>query len=208
MTSKEAKEAVYSLVSGFFSSAAVRWSRTKGVSAPAPFITLDPRYLRRDTFPSVNEDGERCYNCTQRYEINLYTEGSEVEDGTSSSSHVYENTAISDLEQFFRYLDSPAGTDDLCSLGMSFMAVTDVSDLTELLEGIRYSYRARAEFDISFMLSADGLYGLYGESLPNASGGGSEDFVEAETESIERIGISGSFGSSGYEDSIEINKEG
>ena len=59
---------------------------------------------------SDDEREHRYYNYDFTFEINLYTVGREVKAGNSS---YYENTAVEDLEEFIRFLDSDGITEEL-----------------------------------------------------------------------------------------------
>ena len=65
-----------------------------------------------------------------------------------------------------------------------------IRDLSELIGDTKFNYRSMCEFTITFVGLADGKYGVSGiQTVPNPSGGGMKEFVEAETYAIEEIRI-------------------
>lgn len=65
-----------------------------------------------------------------------------------------------------------------------------IRDLSELIGDTKFNYRSMCEFTVSYVGLADGKYGvLESKAVPNPSGGGMKEFVEAETYAIEEIRI-------------------
>ena len=117
----------------------------------------------------------------------MYTVGREVKAG---NSNYYENTAVEDLEEFIRFLDSDGITEELAKKDVTIVMNPPIRDLSELIGDTKFNYRSMCEFTITFVGLADGKYGVSGiQTVPNPSGGGMKEFVEAETYAIEEIRI-------------------
>lgn len=109
MTFSEVKKFIYELVKRYHPGAMVVWTKTKGVTPKPPYITLGYSNLNRSAFPLSDDEREhRYYNYDFIFEINLYTVGKEVKAGNGS---YFENTAVEDLEEFIRFLDSDGITE-------------------------------------------------------------------------------------------------
>lgn len=184
----EVKQVLYELVARYHPGAMVVWEKTKGVTPTPPYITLKYSNLNRSAFALSDEEGEhKYYNYDFTYEINLYTVGRKVSTG---SRVYYENTAVEDLEEFVRFLDSEEITNELERKNVTIVFNPPVRDLSELIGDTKFHYRSMCEFTVSFVGMADGAYGVFGsKSVPNPSGGGLKEFTEAETPGIEEVMI-------------------
>lgn len=134
-------------------------------------------------------DYNRFYPCSTLLEINLYTKGKAVTVAENVTGN-YANTAASDLQDFFNYLDSEEIVDKLAAHGMDISLEPPVRDLTNLQNDSKYRYRAMAEATVSFSQEANGRYGIGGMDAPNASGGGSAEMADATSGVIEEVEIS------------------
>lgn len=188
MTLSEVKQFIYELVKRYHPGAIVVWSKTKGVTPKPPYITLGYSNLNRSAFPLADDEREhRYYNYDFTFEINLYTAGREVKAG---SGRCFENTAVEDLEEFVRYLDSDEITEELAERNVTIVMNPPIRDLSELIGDTKFNYRSMCEFTVSYAGMADGKYGVSGgQTAPNPSGGGMKEFAEAETYAIEEIRI-------------------
>lgn len=188
MTFSEVKKFIYELVKRYHPGAMVVWTKTKGVTPKPPYITLGYSNLNRSAFPLSDDEREhRYYNYDFIFEINLYTVGKEVKAGNGS---YFENTAVEDLEEFIRFLDSDGITEELAEKNVTIVMNPPIRDLSELIGDTKFNYRSMCEFTITFVGLADGKYGVSGiQTVPNPSGGGMKEFVEAETYAIEEIRI-------------------
>ena len=102
----------------------------------------------------------------------------------------YINTATSDMAEFVAFLESENITDILAGKGLGIMLQESIRDLTDLHNDSHFRYRAMAEFSVSFVLAADGYYGISGmKEAPNSSGGGTPEMVAADMEYIEDVEI-------------------
>ncbi len=62
-------------------------------------------------------------------------------------------------------------------------------DLSFLENETAYRYRAMAEYAVSFVIQADGAYGIGGMEIPNSSGGGTKEMAETPIEAIKEVEI-------------------
>lgn len=188
MTLGDAKKLIYETVGSYFPGAMIVWEKTKGVTPKPPYITLGYKNLERSLFPLKDDEGEhRYYNYAFTLEMNLYTIGKEIEvNGTPTGS--YENTALEDIEEFIRYLDSEEITDKLSDKEISVVLNPPIRDLSEIIGSTKFNYRSMCEFSVTFVGLADGLYGVQGSKMiPNSSGGGLETFADTEMPAIENV---------------------
>lgn len=191
MNMEAVREAVYDVVSLFFCGAAVIWAEQVNTKPKPPYVTLKTSGISRTTFPVVDDDGRRYYPCSTTLEINLYTKGKPVTGGKNVTGN-FMNTAASDLNDFFNFVESDAVTDMLVEKRVSVLLMPPIRDLTGLQNDSMYRYRAMAEAAVSFAQEADGRYGTGGmPDLPNSSGGGTAEMAGAETEAIEELEITG-----------------
>lgn len=186
MSLEDVKKIIYDLVAGFFAGATVIWAEQTNTKPPLPYVTLKTNGLKRSTFP-IDSDSGRFYNAGTTLEINLYTQGKPIVVGENTTGN-FINTAVSDLADFFSYLDSDDMVDIVSEAGLGIMLMPPVRDLTELKNEVKYRYRAMAEAEVSFALSGDGVYGI---TEINVSGGGTDKMIHKQIETIETIEITG-----------------
>lgn len=187
MTFADVKQLLYDIVAKYHSKAMVVWEKTKGVTPKPPYITLGYSDLNRSVFSlSDEEENQSCYNYEFLFEVNLYTAGKKVKAGNKV---YYENTAMEDLEEFIRFLDSEEITDQLAQKNVTIICNLPIRDLSELIGDTKFNYRSMCEFTVSFVQAAAGRYGIAGQGVPNPSGGGLTEFTEAETPVIETVEI-------------------
>ena len=180
---------LYDITEMFFKGATIVWTEQMNTQPPLPYVTLNLGDINRTSFPIVDEDGNRYYPCSTMLEVNLYTKGKPVTIGENVTGN-YANTAVSDLTDFFNFLDSDNGVDILAGKGVTVSLVPPVRDLTNLQNDRNYRYRAMAEATVSFAMEADGPFGTASmEVVPNYSGGGTSELAEATTDTIEEIVI-------------------
>lgn len=186
MSLEDAKKTIYDLVAGFFVGATVIWAEQTNTKPPLPYVTLKTNGLKRSTFP-IDSDSGRFYNAGTTLEINLYAQGKPIVVGENTTGN-FINTAVSDLTDFFSYLDSDNMIDIVSEAGLDIMLMPPVRDLTELKNEVKYRYRAMAEAEVSFVLLANGAYGI---TEINASGGGTDEMIHSQRETIETVEITG-----------------
>lgn len=183
------KEALYDIVSGFFDAEKVFWAEQVMTKPEPPYVTLKLGTLQRTAFPVENETWERCYHCTVPLELNLYTNGKEI-DSTGNVTKNYINTAVSDMLEFANYAESERITDNTLINNLSIALMGNIRDLTSLENDTQHRYRAMAEFEIAFVDNASGEYGTSAMiTVPNASGGGSAAMTAETGELIETVEI-------------------
>lgn len=185
MTYEQLKDTLQEIVSVFFSDATVIWAEQKTVQPKVPYITLKLGGLTRDNFISESKSGDNYYNNSTTLEINLYTQGRMVNNGNKASKS-YINTAISDLNDLFFFLDSDFGLDLQAEKKITISLTPPIRDLSELQHETSYRYRAMAEATVTFAQTANGIYGMYERPVPNASGGGNIEMATTNVETIEK----------------------
>jgi hypothetical protein len=84
-----------------------------------------------------------------------------------------DNTAVSDMERFIAYLDSPDGQDAQDLAALTIIQYGDIRDVSQLLDNIAYDCRALAELDVTFVLGEPGRSGNAGTT--SSGGGGKEE---------------------------------
>lgn len=189
MNLEDVKSAIYSITAEFFQGATVIWAEQMNTRPEPPYVMLKTGNVNKTTFPVVDENGNRYYPCSTLLEINLYTKGKSVTVGKNVTGN-YANTATSDLNDYFNFIDSEIGIDKLTAFGLSISLEPPVRDLTALQNDSKYRYRAMAEATVSFALEADGPYGIGGMAAPNPSGGGTPEMSGAESDTIDEVTIS------------------
>ncbi len=186
----EVKQLIYEMVARYHPGALIVWQKTKGVTPRPPYITLGYNNLERSLFLLPDDESEhKYYNYTFTLEINLYTIGREIKvNGVGTGA--YENTAVEDLEEFVRFLESEAITNELAMKGVSVVLTPPIRDFSELIGDTKFHYRSMAEFVVAYTGLADGEYGVQGSKLiPNPSGGGTKEMAEAGAAVIETVEI-------------------
>ena len=171
MNLEDVKSVIYNVTTEFFQGATVIWAEQINTKPELPYVTLKTGNINKTRFPIVDDNGNRYYPCSTLLEINLYTKGKAVTVGKNVTGN-YANTATSDLNDYFNFLDSDTVVDQLAAFGMDISLEPPVRDLTGLQNDSKYRYRAMAEATVSFAQEADGPYGIGGKTAPNSSGGG------------------------------------
>lgn len=189
MNLETVKDTIYDTVDMFFKGATVIWSEQITTKPPLPYVTLKLGGIKKTTFPITDDEGNRYYPCSTVLEVNLYTKGKQIIVGENVTGN-YQNTATSDMLDFFKFLESDEIIDYLAGKGLDILLVPPIRDLTELQNDSRYRYRSMAEATVSWSEEANGLYGIGSmATVPNSSGGGTAIMQEAETNTIEEVEI-------------------
>lgn len=187
MTLSEVKQLLYDVVAMYHPGAMIVWEKTKGVTPKPPYITLKISNLNRSAFPLSDGKGEhKYYNYDFTFEINLYTVGKEVKVENAS---YFENTAVGDLEEFVRFLDSEGITGKLVQKNVTIVYNPPIRDMSDLIGDTKFNYRSMCEFTVSYVGIADGEYGVFGNKVPNPSGGGTAEMAAADIEPIKEVEI-------------------
>lgn len=184
----DVRDRLYNLTARFFAGANVLWAEQVNVQPQTPYVTLKLGAVRRRAHTVDDRDAGPCYHCETTAEVNLYTEGRQIAvEGKATGNYV--NTATEDMLRFANYMESPAVIDTLSDPPIAVTLKGDVRDLTFLENDRKHRYRAMAEFDVGFVMEADGWYGILGVPVPSASGGGTEEMASMGIEKIEETEI-------------------
>lgn len=210
MNSRQLSDVLYGIVKMYFANADVVWSQRSNTQRKKPYITLKLRSSGRATHSSdVMEKDNLCGYIPSKsvFEVNLFTLGRKIEVGNGMLP-IFENTAVADLEDFCNFITSEKVMQICDDENITIMQKSDVVDVTALLDGIDNEFRSQAEFDVDYMQTVTGAYGVsvpmftsdddetQGSTatfVPTPSGGRTEEqvntetgyFVEVETESEE-----------------------
>lgn len=189
MTLEKVKEQICKITEFYFTGATVLWAELANTKPPLPYVTLKIGHLDRTAFPieEETEERERSYQCSTILEVNLYTRESMITEEKVTGS--YANTALSDLTSFTNFLESEEITDKLAKDGIAISLMPPARDLSFLENETAYRYRAMAEYAVSFVIQADGAYGIGGMEIPNSSGGGTKEMAETPIEAIKEVEI-------------------
>ena len=178
MNQTELRDLIYTETAKFFSEATVIWAEQIITKPKLPYVTLKLGNIGRTVFPLGDENDDRAYASDTILEVNLYTNGKEIQVGPQTTGN-FVNTAAADMMEFANYLESEGETMVFALANVSIMLKEKVRDLTELMNESRYRYRSMAEFDVTFIQDASGRYAISGNTVPNSSGGGSEELHDA-----------------------------
>jgi len=168
MTQSELKQKLYDLVREYFGKASVIWGKVKVVSPAPPQIVLNMGAVTRHYLPIVKwADGVivNGFPSKTTLQIDLYTKGAPLQSGSGVTA-AYENTAVNDLTDFVNYLESPY-IDDWRERHDVSISCRHITDLTELINGTTWDYRAMVELEIGFTQTAVGHTGaMYESGMP------------------------------------------
>lgn len=129
------------------------WTGRDRVAKQLPALLLSLRNIQTAQFPHVEwRDGIEVYSypTTALLEVNLYTKGmcGESEKGKMG---IRENTAVDDLAAFSLFLQSQAATELNVEADVAIVPNGTVTDISSILDSGQNSYRAMAEFSVSFL---------------------------------------------------------
>ena len=167
MTQNELKQKLYDLVSEYFGSATVMWGKVRVVNPAVPQIVLTMGAVIRHYAPITrwaNGVLVNGYPSNTKLQVDLYTKGAPIQTSPGVTA-AYENTAVNDLTDFVNYLDS-ANIDEWSERHDVSILCRQVMDLTELINGTTWDYRAMVELEIGFTQTAVGHTGtMYEEGM-------------------------------------------
>ena len=193
MKTIELEDALRRLVQEYFAENPVVFAEVNIVKPVLPFITLKTSTVHRTqrAHVLVDDDGiENSYMPSRVvFEVNLFTRGARI-DVPAGQEASYDNTAASDLQDFVNYMLSPYIAAKCDQLDIGIYQKGDVRDVSALLNGTRFEYRAMAEFDVDFMQSyagAAGIRGTDGTFTQTASGGGTQALADEDIGYFERV---------------------
>lgn len=190
MTVDKLKDSLYEIIQGYFTGAEVAWSEQNAVKSTNPLIRLKLGSVKRASYfiNQVDNDVPCGYiPSTTILTVDLFTHGEEIVDEEGFA--IYVNTAISDMEDFINYLQSPH-IDDMCErLNISIRTEGDAKDTSAVLDN-DYSYRAMQEFVVNFVQETRGYAGISRDNWkPTSSGGGTVELANKELTYIEKVNI-------------------
>lgn len=191
MTSEELRKTLRDITVMYFAGANVVWIAGNYTKVSRPFVALKLRTAIKTTHPIIKvKDGKpyRSYPSQARFEVQLFTKGRKksVKEGYTD---VYDNTAVADLEDFCNFIESVKVSYICDEKNISILQNGDVTDVTALLDGVDYEYRAMVEFTVDYMQEVSGGYNLgitqSGGEVAEAfettpSGGRTEEQVQSE----------------------------
>ncbi len=162
MTLEEVKDSLYDTVQKYFEAGTVIWAEHGNTVLLRPYMTMKMNAVSRAAFPIEEEETilrQRAYQCSSILEVNLYTKGKAVttEEGMTAGCI---NTAVSGMGRFSNYMESEYITDLLAGQGIAVSLMPPVKDLSFLENENAWLYRAMAEYSVSFVMEADGAYGI------------------------------------------------
>lgn len=210
MNFKELSDVLREIVEMYFVNADVIWSQGKYTQRKKPYVALKMRSAGRATHSSdVMEEDVLCGYIPSKaiLQVDLFTNGRKIDIGEGMTP-IYENTAVADLEDFCNFVLSDKVLYICDDKNVTILQKDVVTNITELLDGVDSEYRARVEFDVDYMQTVTGAYGVStpmfapddeetegspSTFVPTPSGGRTEEqvnteigyFVEVETESEE-----------------------
>lgn len=194
MSIKIAKKYCRNIVAAYFGEGHVFFAEQKMTKRPVPYLTIKLASLGKNRTKITKYDiDNQCFKdyrmASTKMEVNLYTLGKNIaEEGYDP---VYENTAVEDMDDFVKFLQSDEIIEDMSRNNIVIALDGEIKDLSFLENSSEFRYRAMAEFGVNFV---DISYGQYGQNaihdLPNSSGGGTMEMI-ADTNVIEKIDLKG-----------------
>lgn len=207
MTLEEVKDFLYDTAQKYFEAGTVIWAEHGNTVPLRPYMTMKMNAVNRAAFPIEEEETslrQRAYQCSSILEINLYTKGKAVTTDEGSTAGCI-NTAVSGLSRFSNYMESEYITDMLADMGIAVSLMPPVKDLSFLENENAWLYRAMAEYSVSFVMEADGAYGIscFEAQPENGGSAGTPDSGgnSTETPGSGNAGDSGSGENTGASDS-------
>ena len=207
MTERELKQKLYNLVSIYFGGAAVSWGKVSGtVKSGSPAIVLNTGDIKRSYQPirkNIEGVSVNSYPSSTTLQVDLYTKGEKVIKKQNVTA-ANENTAVNDLVEFVNFLGSEWV--DVWTFHEDITIIADtVRNLSDIINDVRWEYRAMVELEIWFTQSAAGHTGTMwdggvaydengnplslGKFKPNSSGGGTQELADDTTGWFEQVEI-------------------
>jgi hypothetical protein len=195
MTQNDLANVLYEMTKRYFGGAKVVWNESKKVKPTGNLVTLRLGSVSRNLFPLADpqRDGVTSYHATTVFEVKLFTKGKSAGASTGVSAPRV-NTALNDLLDFMNYAGSQLNTDWLSDRDVCLLPKGDARNLTALINGNNWEYKAMTEFDVTYVQSMAGGYAIGPEpgDAPwevTASGGGSAEMSGAGTGYYERVEV-------------------
>ena len=172
MTIEDLRDVLCDIVEAHFTNAHVTWGRTNKTMPKVPLVCLDFGIQRRSYQPvgiESDEDEETHKLIESTYTltsipliVELFTHGKlcEVDGKTQGTKHkYYKNTALDDINSFVDYMESEEDIDACTEHGIVAINGGQITD-TSAVHDNDYEYRARVEFEISFVNTATRNVGI------------------------------------------------
>lgn len=207
MTINQLKQAIFLHISAYWGGATVVWGATDKVKPLAPLVVLRLGTVTRATQPitqMINGVVFSAYPSEVPLQIDLFTKGGTVD--TPEGAYA-ENTATSDLLAFINYLDSTATIEWSNKNDVGLSLINGVQNLSEVINGSEWQYRAMAETLLTFTQWAAECNGVLTEEniifddkgvpigvnnadwQPTASGGGTEELARVKSGAFDETPI-------------------
>ena len=192
----EARATLKALVEQYFQDAAVYYAKQSfRVKGTKPLVTLSFGAVKRPLHPPTEIfDGRPVayYPTVLQVQVDLFTHG-KLRSMGKGVTPAAENTAAEDMMQFVNFLGSAYATRYCHEHDIAIVPLTDVQDLTDLINDTNYEYRAMIELELRFTSVAIGYTGtldpssihwatgtLEPEISTTVSGGGNPELVGEE----------------------------
>lgn len=204
MTVNNLKKIFYSRTKAYWENATVAWGNTKKVKPNAPLVILRLGTVSRAVQPitqMINGIVFSAYPSDVPIQIDLFTKGQTVNVEFDEYS---ENTALNDLLDFVNFMDSVSTIEWSNKNNISVSLLNGVRDLSDVLNGNQWQYRAMCELQVAFTQWAAEYHGILNEAsiifekgLPvdvirenwkqTASGGGTKTLADESTGFFEEV---------------------
>ena len=156
MTLSELKEHLYDIAAEHFSGYQVIWGQANAVRPGLPYATLRVISDAQSTHPNYENDGGALiasYPSRAVLEVNVFT----VTAGDAAGAVAQRpNTALDALNAFAAKIGSPQSIAKLYALDIGMLPMGGARDLSGLVGGNAWEYRAMAEFECSYTQYAYG----------------------------------------------------
>lgn len=187
MTIEEVKDKIHDVAASFFDPKSVFFAEQKMSAKAVPMITLTFGDLTKTLHPIIENDSfpeERVmvWTVSSLLDIDVFTMG-------RPKGNNFINTAVSDLQDFIYFLESDEIIDELSMYGITLLPQTGVRNISELFNDTKFRYRANTEFMVNFTEATGGPYNSRNHVVPSPSGGGRQEYVDAETGYFESVEI-------------------
>ena len=190
MKVSELKDVLVDLIAIYYPNTEIRWGKQKRAVKPSgDFIQLNlaPINFSNHSNEELQNNAQIGYiESKTRLEVQLFTHGAKKtitdSDGTFT---IVENTALDDMMELTKFLTSKYADDYYREHDISVQAEGAAQDISEVLDE-DYEYRAFQEYTVFFNQTQEGYAGISNSNWkPTASGGGTKELADKQTESLE-----------------------
>jgi len=190
MRVSELKDVLFDIIATYYPNTVIRWSKQKRAVKPSgDFIQLNlaPIEFSNHTNKELQNDAPIGYiESKTRLEVQIFTHGKKrVISDSDGSITITENTALDDIMELTKFLTSDYADSYYREHDISVQADGPAQDISEVLDE-DYEYRAFQEYIVFFNQTQAGYAGISRRNWePTASGGGTKELAEKQTESLE-----------------------